>query len=629
MLKIEELQEGEIYKVKTNKYNIIFKFKSHSSGIQNFYNFIRIEDEYYLKYNCLVDKNFIWDNCNNEEKHWLNECIKANKFIPYEKAMKTFKEESLVGRYAKFKSNWNTLGNHHCYNPIDFNKTYKIDCIGNFKFKNCSGKCVIIDEIYEDAYIPVEVLDIMPEGWTPEQEKQQYEVGKWYKTSKGSYVKFSKLDETYFCGSEYIHYEKGYINEKGRFRHTQPEDIFTLVDLTEIQQWLPDGHKDKFPIESKEPKYNYEVVHCTTQEEWDFVLTKDNPFKRLKVTEEKWETWGKNSVIFINHNKWTKTDLDWAKSNNAKIYSFQEWCNKFGHKPDFMNKEEEYKVGSYVIVNNLTGVSSNAKIGSLAIITRQPYNGNCFINNVGIDVKWINLKDENGNSIQLNNQNNGSYSLNMFRLALSHEIPQEMNNSVPKYVKCIDWAGFSHKKGQIYELKDGYIDCELGIAPTKYETFKHKFIPSTKEAYEAQLKQYPLTPKECISNSDVIEIGDEIELLTSNSHNSCSKWYNNKIYFEQEDIGSKLIILDYEDIDGGAYKVETPRGYTALRKSAFKLIKKASKTTLLNKKVDGISPVKVNTNLLDIIKIKGSTPTKVEKKRIKLTILKTKQLNLN
>ena len=625
-MKIEDENIVYVQEDDNNKLWRLFKLTSKNSSVI---------------YYCNVKANAFWtESINNyldlrlatpEESHYMNEMIKANKFIPYEEAMKTFKEESLVGRYAKFKSNWNTLGNYHCYNPIDFNKAYKIDCIGNYKFKNCSGKCVIINEIYEDAYIPVEVLDIMPEGWTPEQEKPQYEVGKWYKTSKNSYVKFSKLDETYFYGSEYIHYEKGYKNEEGFFRYTEPEDIFTLTNLNEIQQYLPDGHIDKFPIESEKPKY--EVIHCTTQEEWNFVLTKDNPFKRLKVSEEQWKTYGKNSVIFINHSRWTKTALDWAKSHNAKIYSFQEWCDKFGYKPDFMSKKEEYKVGSYVVVHNLAKISSNAQIGSLAIITRQPYNADYFINNVGIDVKWINLKDKNGNSIPLNQQNDGGYSLNMFRLALPHEIPQEINNFVPEYVECISKSDNQHITiGKIYKVIPYTNYWKVIHDKGSVGTYKlEKFKLSTKEAFENQQKSLLSvgTQYKKVSNSDVIEIGDEIELLTSNFHNSCSKWYNHKIAFKQEDIGSKLIILDYEDIDGGAYKVETPRGYTALRKSAFKLIKKASQTTLLNKKVDGISPVKVNTKLLDIIKIKGSTPTKVEKKRIKLTILKTKQLNLN
>lgn len=70
-----------------------------------------------------------------------------------------------------------------------------------------------------------------------------------------------------------------------------------------------------------------------------------------------------------------------------------------------------------------------------------------------------------------------------------------------------------------------------------------------------------------------INIGDEIELLNTSSHNSCSQWYNPSTVFNTEDIGKKLIILDISDEDKGAYKVISPRGITALRRNAFKLIK--------------------------------------------------------
>lgn len=42
-----------------------------------------------------------------EEKHWLNECIKANKFIPLEEALKSFKQETkfIIGQWYLFDAN--------------------------------------------------------------------------------------------------------------------------------------------------------------------------------------------------------------------------------------------------------------------------------------------------------------------------------------------------------------------------------------------------------------------------------------------------------------------------------------------------------------------------------------------
>lgn len=78
-----------------------------------------------------------------------------------------------------------------------------------------------------------------------------------------------------------------------------------------------------------------------------------------------------------------------------------------------------------------------------------------------------------------------------------------------------------------------------------------------------------------VIQEDEINIGDEVELLDICYHNSVSQWYdsiNNN--FKSKDIGSKLTILDFEDVSNGAYKVATPTGYTALRRDAFKLVKK-------------------------------------------------------
>ena len=119
-------------------------------------------------------------------------------------------------------------------------------------------------------------------------------------------------------------------NDKHLWRYATSEEIVEYDKL--------DKPYDVTTLQKKQ--YDYEVVHCKTQKEWDFVLSKDNPFKKLDVSEINWNFYKENSVIFINNEKWTNTNLDWASKSNCKIYSFEEWCNKFGYKLDFMNKEE-------------------------------------------------------------------------------------------------------------------------------------------------------------------------------------------------------------------------------------------------------------------------------------------------
>jgi len=71
-----------------------------------------------------------------------------------------------------------------------------------------------------------------------------------------------------------------------------------------------------------------------------------------------------------------------------------------------------------------------------------------------------------------------------------------------------------------------------------------------------------------------INIGDEVELLNTYNHNSASQWYNSNSSFTSRDVGSKFVILDFENVNNGAYKVATQTGFTALRRTAFRLVKK-------------------------------------------------------
>lgn len=99
-------------------------------------------------------------------------------------------------------------------------------------------------------------------------------------------------------------------------------------------------------------------------------------------------------------------------------------------------------------------------------------------------------------------------------------------------------------------------------------------------------KQYPLTTKECISNNDIIEIGDEVEITKS---------------YDKYKIGLKGILLE-NDESSISYKVKTTE-YGNIWCKDIKLVKKASQTTnyIHEKQIDSVSP-QVNTDLLLFIK---------------------------
>ena len=74
-------------------------------------------------------------------------------------------------------------------------------------------------------------------------EKSKFEVGKWYKDiSEECYAKFKELHDGFFRFGEKIR-----DNEygKGNYSLFQSQMIPIPVDLSEIQQYLPDGHPDK------------------------------------------------------------------------------------------------------------------------------------------------------------------------------------------------------------------------------------------------------------------------------------------------------------------------------------------------------------------------------------------------
>lgn len=127
-----------------------------------------------------------------------------------------------------------------------------------------------------------------------------------------------------------------------------------------------------------EESYKYEVVHCTTQEEWNFVTEHlDSKFNG----GNNWTTHKEFSCKELNSRDYCS--LGFYKQLNSKIYSFQEWCDKFGHEPKFMKKNQEFVHGEYYFAtgNNSEWIIRFDKIagdtlydlGSLSLTTESYY----------------------------------------------------------------------------------------------------------------------------------------------------------------------------------------------------------------------------------------------------------------
>lgn len=110
-LQKSDLKEGEIYK--QLGFNYIFQydetFNSFSDGIA-----VGINSRKYYKRWHGNDFDHPMIEATPEEKHWLEECIKADKFVSYEEAMKTFVPEYVECTFSKSDS-------------YKLNKIYKVE----------------------------------------------------------------------------------------------------------------------------------------------------------------------------------------------------------------------------------------------------------------------------------------------------------------------------------------------------------------------------------------------------------------------------------------------------------------------------------------------------------------------
>ena len=95
--------------------------------------------------------------------------------------------------------------------------------------------------------------------------KSKFEVGKWYKyvayTTNVWYIKYQKTDSNgIFIASEYIDNRRIYKNNLNNFTCGKADSKKVLLtDLSEIQQYLPEGHPDKIVTE-KSNEFGYLVA---------------------------------------------------------------------------------------------------------------------------------------------------------------------------------------------------------------------------------------------------------------------------------------------------------------------------------------------------------------------------------
>jgi len=204
-----------------------------------------------------------------------------------------------------------------------------------------------------------------------------FEKGKWYEIELDKrfkhifkYEKDAKKDISVCLKNGHYSFNSKIWEKSISFDYVMLTEVKEL-SIQEIQKYLPDNHIDKIK------KYNYEVVHCTTQEEWNFVCQKLG-----YVKFNNWNTYKEKSCIDLQTKSFADTTEIAYGNGKAKILSFQEWCDKFNYKPDFMNKENDFKVGDWVVCINCRAQLYNESIENKAFKILE-------INNNGVSDNYV------------------------------------------------------------------------------------------------------------------------------------------------------------------------------------------------------------------------------------------------
>lgn len=577
-LKIKDLVKGEIYRYDyENKYAIGICSNSETTMTLN----IVYSDSQYYKSNTVSENKF--KKATPEEKHWLNCCIAKNQFIPYIEAMETF-NQNLVGRWVKkIKSDaWDFLLKEGEYDKItEENSKYYLLNKAKVYYKNTHQKFS-------------EYFELMPIGWTPNQQNtQQYEVGKWYKlvTAYNWYAKFVKYENDTWHSSESINIDKErYNKEPGNWSSFKSSNYTAtlLTNLSEIQQYLPEGHinkihtnmfkKDDYIVVLKKPNGNLNYLppnFCFKQyKNYDALFAE----KSIDGTETNC-----TDVTFLNKSTWryaTKEEIAEYNRLNAPFDVTK------------LNKKEELSLLEQAKLKYPKGTKYiSSYIGNKAEVTG--------------DLEYIAKSD------QITDGNGGSVYL---KGKWAEIVEKSVNQEISEYVECLE-DGLDRTKGKIYKVISS-LGNNFTVEDDKSEnTWNKNFLKcnvfklSTKEAYEAQLllgnnlvenaeivhQNYPVTPEECFNN-ETIEIGDLVEIITDDT-----RYYN----YSGKPKGYKFIVRDFNQ--DNSYAREFVGKKIGVSLLGLKLIKKANNTTThINKKPDIPSVIQVGNEVtvLDVFKSK-------------------------
>ena len=373
--------------------------------------------------------------------------------------------------------------------------------------------------------------------------------------------------------------------------------MFKLISEIPFRLWYFNKSARAFWQESN--NYSSCVTRIATKEEehWMNEMIKADkfiPYEEAMKTFQKQEN--KNFAILLNNQEELDACIKWAENNGYKEYSVKNTFKDYSPCYFIANANKNWVCLDRPVNNPIKTLSELSitienkpqfEVGKW--YTHPKWSPNSYI-------KFHSIRDYNS-VFELERISQGSYKGKNTNWSISYEhtlekadmrlvsnfLPEKHPDkqlSIPEYVECVNSWHSVWTTGKIYKTetiqrdfpKTLSLKCNNSeiVHVIDWDVTKGNntgFKLSNKEAYEAQFKNYPLTTEQCISNNDIIEVGDEVEIIRDGCGN-CS--FNS--------IGYRFIVEEIA-IQSETYLREFKGKPTGVDISYCKLIKKASQTT--------------------------------------------------
>jgi len=556
------------------------------------------------------DLNFLgnyfstWGKKKIEEEGYTT--LKAEEFL---------EPESLVGRYLKClnsKSNWRSnLKKGDCF------QITKVDSDGHFYIDHF---CLDKNRVQE-----LKEFELMPNGWTPEKEKPKFEKDKWYIIdcySNSYYVKFDKLYDNDTCiqASDYIPINGPKVMGSGGFRDYKNA---RAVNLSEIQQYLPDNHPDKQKLEETKPNLSdlYNTYIPLNNEEEYKQLLKFLPTIGFKLAHNNYFKGCPSPTI-----EFYKNDVFNVLANGGQVYNKKLSISdlaKYGFKLQ-QTSENMFKKGDCIVITESKDVKDFKANFCFKIRQNPGSTWDCYVELDGQGrpnawnsnyFKWRYATKEEENEYNRLNKPFDVTTLVKNQPIINNEewIPQ-VNEWVIGWHS--NYEDYKTNAWQVGKVINEYVYPKKAIYNNTALKDIRKALPHEIPNYITGIDPY----------NTKIEVGDEVSTIDGNG--IVIALCNTSDYLVKGAMKSHNGYPQWNTLVKGNFSNENDSRYYKLNK--LKLIKKNNTPQTTNTKTDDFGSLQVtNAQTTDIIIPKRASVTlKITEKEVNINIKKQKPVKI-